>query len=85
MEKDKLLHILIAFIIILYLYYVIYYVKRNTDRNIKIKKILLNKTFLFISCIFVIIGILNITYLPLRIPSHIASFLIPMTLIVIEL
>jgi hypothetical protein len=85
MDKSKLLTFLVAFIIILYFYYVIYYVEGKTKKNVKIKKILLNNTFLFISCIFVIVGSLNLTSLPLYIPSQIASFVIPMTLIVIEI
>jgi len=85
MDKSKLLTFLTAFIIILYFYYVIYYVEGKTKKNVKIKKILLNNTFLFISCIFVIVGSLNLTSLPLYIPSQIVSFLIPMTLIVIEI
>jgi hypothetical protein len=85
MNNSIILRILTAFLIILYLYYIIYYVRSKTKINLKIKKILLNKTFLFLSCIFVIIGTLNLSHPSLEMPSQIASFLIPMTLLGIEI
>lgn len=85
-KTEYRIKLIFASILILYMYYMIYYVNPNTQKNKKIKKIINNKNFLFIITIIVILGMLNIGYdKQLHLPSQLLSFLVPMTLIVIDI
>lgn len=83
-SNTKIKLVIQAVFIIMYMYYVIYYVNDKTPINKKIKKVMHNHNFLFITSIIVILGIFNLINKNLYLLSKTMSFIIPMTLIVID-
>jgi hypothetical protein len=86
MNKLKLFTELIIFVLIfLYMIYILYFVDKYSPHNKIIKKILSNKEILLLITIIVLLGAFKYFNGIFILPSQILSFVIPVTLVFIEL
>jgi hypothetical protein len=72
--------------IIIYCYYLIFYIDNSrVYRYNTIKKVLLNRSLLFLITIFIIFGLFGLYNKTLTLITNVLSFVIPVSLIMIEI
>lgn len=72
--------------IIIYCYYLIFYIDNSMVYKYNtIKKVLLNRSLLFLITIFIIFGLFGLYNKTLTLITNVLSFIIPISLIMIEI
>jgi hypothetical protein len=71
--------------IIIYCYYLIFYIDKTKNEYNIIKNVILNRSILFLIIIFIIFGLFGLYNKSLTMITNILSFVIPMSLIMIDI
>ena len=79
------IQIIYSLIIVIYIYYITYYVRENTVAKNIFEVFLFNKLFLFLSVSFISLGLLGLYNKNITFISKIFGFLLPISLVLIEI
>lgn len=72
--------------IIIYCYYLIFYIDNSRVYEYNtIKKVILNRSLLFLITIFIVVGLFGLYNKTLTLITNVLSFIIPISLIMIEI
>ena len=72
--------------IIIYCYYLIFYIDNSSVYEYNtIKKVILNRSLLFLITIFIVVGLFGLYNKTLTLITNVLSFIIPISLIMIEI